>query len=539
MRPGLLSVVGILGFSATAHAGGLLLPGTGAISTSRAGAAIASADDGEAAALNPAGIAKAKGTTITVSAAIINYSMSFTRRGVYDNIASEDHAYEGTPYGTTENKPKPPLGLGSFQPVPVIAIVSDLGGRAGGLHVGAAFFAPNAYPFRDMTNGYSFGGDPNAPPPPARYDVMTQEAAIILPSVIAAYRIMPNLDVGARFSAGLASVKSTVALWGLPGNYEEFVKADSTITIDAKDNFVPVFALGATYRPTPMLEFGLNYTSQATVHAKGTAVAVKGENVTLNGTPIKIGPTPEDNCVGGIEAPGCQARCALGGTIEAQKACLDFALPMSLTLGTRYKFLASDGRMRGDLELDLGWEHWGADLVSTYQVNVDSFIYVNDEPSLGLKPNAVRHELKDVITARVGGSYIMPAGKNDFIVRGGLGYDTRAAKDGWLRADIDGAARVTVAAGVAYKMKRIQIDAGGGVILEGSPSNPGNCNPMAGPGPQPGCGPDGTIQQIDQRHGPDPINPLSEAKNQLENPVTQGDYKSHYLMFMLGASTWF
>ena len=69
-----LTVLGILGSlvlpAGLAEAGGLLLPGSGAISTSRAGAAVASADDGEALALNPAGLAKAKGTTITASAAI-------------------------------------------------------------------------------------------------------------------------------------------------------------------------------------------------------------------------------------------------------------------------------------------------------------------------------------------------------------------------------------------------------------------------------------------------------------------------------------
>jgi hypothetical protein len=48
-----------LGAGGPAIAGGLFLPGAGAISTSRAGAGTVSADDGEALVLNPAGIAKA------------------------------------------------------------------------------------------------------------------------------------------------------------------------------------------------------------------------------------------------------------------------------------------------------------------------------------------------------------------------------------------------------------------------------------------------------------------------------------------------
>src|SRR5512138_3802675 len=104
-----------------AHAGGLFLPGSGAISTSRAGAAVASADDGEALGINPAGISKSHGTTITISAAIISYSMEFSRRGTYDNLEMEDPPYEGQAFPTVKNEAKPKLGIGSFQPIPVIA----------------------------------------------------------------------------------------------------------------------------------------------------------------------------------------------------------------------------------------------------------------------------------------------------------------------------------------------------------------------------------------------------------------------------------
>ena len=72
MKLGGLIVGGIL-VSQAAHAGGLFLPGSGATSTSRAGAAITSADDGEALSVNPAGLAKTKGWTITISTAFIRY----------------------------------------------------------------------------------------------------------------------------------------------------------------------------------------------------------------------------------------------------------------------------------------------------------------------------------------------------------------------------------------------------------------------------------------------------------------------------------
>src|SRR5215475_5546713 len=226
--------VGIVCLPHLAVAGGLMLPGAGAVSTSRAGVAVASADDGEALVLNPAGIAKAEGTTITLSAAIVDYAMEFQRRGSYDPVTGESYPYAGQPCAAVKNDASPPLGIGAFQPVPVIAVLSDLGGRVPGLHVGAGVYAPNAYPFRDLCTElsggcqkYQFGDNPNIPPPPTRYDVIKQEAAVFLPSLAAAYRILPQLDVGLRLSWGFANLKSTTALWGSPtANYEEDIKKD-------------------------------------------------------------------------------------------------------------------------------------------------------------------------------------------------------------------------------------------------------------------------------------------------------------------------
>src|SRR5689334_23050775 len=98
---------GVCLFAATpALAGGLFVPGSGVISASRAGAAVASADDGEALSVNPAGLAKSRGFTLTISSTFIQYYMSFARRGTYDAI-SDTEPYVGQPYATVENDPKP------------------------------------------------------------------------------------------------------------------------------------------------------------------------------------------------------------------------------------------------------------------------------------------------------------------------------------------------------------------------------------------------------------------------------------------------
>src|SRR5438067_10040185 len=105
----LYGVVGVIAFGGSARAGGLYLPGAGAVSTMRAGAAIASADDAEAISLNPAGIAKSSGTVITVGFAAIDFDESFQRAGMYPLIREQATTYAGTPYPKMFNTSKPPL----------------------------------------------------------------------------------------------------------------------------------------------------------------------------------------------------------------------------------------------------------------------------------------------------------------------------------------------------------------------------------------------------------------------------------------------
>jgi long-chain fatty acid transport protein len=551
MKLGVLTVSLGVCLSSTVFAGGLLLPGSGAVSTSRAGTGVASTEGGEAISLNPAGIAKSKGTTVTIGAAIVNYAMSFQRNGTYDDYDSprlDPLPYEGMRYPVIENDPSPPLGIGPYQPIPVIAVTSDLGGAVSGLHLGAGLYAPTAYPFRNMNkvNGqpffvpndrgsYDFPVTFDQPPPPSRYDIVEQEAAIILPSLAASYSITPDLDVGGRLSIGFSEVKSTVVVWGEPANYNEYVKKDGLFTLDAKDSFVMAWSLGTAYRPTPNIEVGAQYTGPVDMLAKGDATNSLGPQATLNDQPITV-------------LPSGALRCAPGGTPTKLKGCVEFALPMTATVGARYKFLGEGGVMNGDLELDVDWQNWSATRAGTYRVVVDAQVTTASMPDNGidLKENIIAHGLRDTFGVRVGGSWNFPVGDNTVIARGGVGYESAAAKKGWERADFDGAARTLFTAGASYKMARVQIDAGFGYIYEGTRTDSRTCNPIledtdpGTPGVQyTGCSPSGTQQPLADRQGPDPINPIVNPDQQLENPVNQGTFKSHYLMFMLGMSTWF
>ncbi|HUQ07983.1 MAG TPA: outer membrane protein transport protein [Kofleriaceae bacterium] len=511
---------------AFAHAGGLVVPGSGPVSTGRAGAAVASIDDPAAIGINPAGLAKTKGTVVHVGSALINYSQTVTRTGVYeaDNDQPAALPWEGQPYGAVSDSSKPAIGLGPFQAVPVIAVSSDLGGKVKGLTVAAGVFAPNAYPVRNMDGDYVLE-DPNRPPPPTRYDTMEQKAAVVLPSIAAAYRISDKLDVGGRFSWGFADVEARTYVWGLL-NYSEWAGKDGEFRVKVKDNFIPAFGLGATFRPSDSIEVGAAWQSIVNVAAKGTGGSTTGSGTGIGGNPVTVIP------VDGLADNLCEA----GGTADALKACVNLSLPMMATLGGRYIMRGDDGRQKADVELNVQWENWSGS--SDYQVIVDGFAAVDVQTGAGLRlnPTFIRHNLKDTFSVRLGGSYSLPVGKNELTLRTGIAHDTAAAKEGWQRADFDGAARWTAALGASFAFGSWRVDAGGGIVYEGSRSQGQACNPAT---TSEGCGPNGERLGIDERVGPDPSQPTSDAGGQVESPYTHGTIESGYVMLLLGVTKHF
>lgn len=521
---GLGCTVAMLASAGVAHAGGLLLPGSGPVSTGRAGAAIASTEDPSALGVNPAGLAAVKGTMIYIGTSLISFHQTFTRAGTYDDVPGRDDPWEGTPYGPVSEDSKPAIGFGQFQAVPVIAIASDLGGKVKGLVVAAGIFAPNAYPTRSFASDYVLE-DPNTPPPPTRYDVVEQTAAIVLPSIAVAYRPIDSLDVGARFSAGFGSIDATTTVWALT-NFEEWSGKDGRFHVEAKDNFIPAFALGARFRPTPAIELAASWTSSLAFNGRGPGDAIVGSggDITGSGTAAVIIPSP----------PGLE-QCEAGGTRDALKACVKFQLPMTATLGARYIFRDASGAQVADVEANVDFEQWSQ--ASTQEVKVDGWASVDGvDANLPLQVSNIKHNFQDTYSLRLGGSYQRVLGPGLVTVRGGVAYDTKAAKEGWERLDLDGAARTTIAAGASLTLKRVRIDIGGGIVHEGTRTQGIGCNPTVM-----GRGCDGVtpLPAPAVRSGPDPIQPLSDSGAQQVSPFNQGAISSGYGLLMVGVNTWF
>lgn len=516
---GAIAAAGITAAASAAHAGGIYLPGIGAVSTSRAGASVASVDNGEALLVNPSRLTEVHGTQIMVGMSLIDYQLSYQRRGVYDDVEGKEFSWEGQPYAKVENDSSPPIGVGPFQLIPMLTVSTDLGCRIPGLVVAAGLYAPQSSPTRDIEPDYQID-DPVEPPPGSRYDIMKERATFLVANVAAGYRVLPSLDVGARFGVGFGDIEAKSFLWGLP-NFDEYTGSDAVLDLHAKDNFMPTFGFGATFRPHPNVELAANYSGALEFSGEGKSQAQLSQYLTLAGVPATLVATPDD-----------QARCAKGGTDDNLSTCVELTLPMSASLGGRYKFFDSTGKMRGDVELDIGWENWGAERASDVLVVVDAQV----NGIVTLKDGIIRHGFQDTFSARLGGSYNLPVGGNELTVRGGVSYDTAAAKDGWERLDYDGAARTMLAAGASYQLGMVRIDAGGGAILEGTRDVGNDCNPDVG---NLGCNGTNSEAPIEDRTGADPINPIFDPNDQNESPMNHGKYQSHYVMFMLGATVAF
>jgi uncharacterized membrane protein YtjA (UPF0391 family) len=325
---------------AAAQAGGIFVGETGPQAQERGGAFVAKADDPTALLLNPAGLMKARSGELFLGSNLAVYSLKYRRSGTYEN--QPDRTTQPPYVGQAFDEMS---GASGPQPLPALAVTYHLPGLP--LAVGAGVFAPNAFPGRDFKCNVDENcvTTANGAPAPQRYDIISQEAVIILPSLGVAWRILPELDVGVRVAWGFGKIRARSFTWGIR-NLEEDPTKDGDFLVDVSDGFIPQIQLGVLFRPTEFLEIGAQWTSGLSLEGKGTGEARLGANVSPFGQAMLV---PVDDVV---------AVCDKGGTASQLKACVTTKIPQFATLGARYVFRDGAGAEKADVELDLRWENW-------------------------------------------------------------------------------------------------------------------------------------------------------------------------------------
>jgi long-subunit fatty acid transport protein len=492
-----------------ASAGGILVGDIGTQTMSRGGAFVARADDPTALAVNPAGMLGISGTQVHIGVNILDYSLTFTRSGYYERTVAEPQpSYVYQPYPSVTDQ-------AGAQVLPFVGGVQRRGRWAFGIGIWGPQSVPGrSFPCHEPAGSTGFTGcpiDDSGAPSPQRYDVVEQAAYIALPSIGVAYRVLPSLDVGVRLSWGFAHLNARSFLWGM-ANPEEDIEKDGDFKLDVFDAFIPAFGLGVMWRPSPNYQFGLAYASPIYFHGTGTGNPVLGSKIRndMTGEETYIEPVDDQ-----------YAACAPGGTVGSLSTCVQLDLPQTLLAGGRYILRDEKGVERGDIELDVGWQNWGA--VPNVRVIVDG--QSAPAPNLYLQESLLRHGYVDTWNVRLGGSYRIDLANLPFVARGGLAYDSAAAPVSWTRVDMDGADRFTFALGAGVKIGRYQIDVGAAYIAI----------------------PTRTVEHAEihapptyvNRAQPDPIQPLQGQKNQEYSPMNEGTYESSYVMGMVGVTTQF
>ena len=494
----------VVGFAALAlaagpsWAGGQYAGDNGSLAAQRAGAFTARADDPTALYYNPAALFRiGDHRQVFLGVNLVSFDQSFQRDGSYRHDTNgDDPTYAGDPYPTVHND-------GPVQPVPFVAAAFTTGKLA--LAIGV--FAPHGYGTRNYPDSVRTVSGAQAPAP-QRYDIISQQGVIALPSAGFAYPIKDGVTVGARASYGFAHLQTRRFAQGL-ANRAELSDRDTDATIDVSDNKIITWGAGIHVHTSPGWELGASYSAPIEIHARGTA------DVELGDLLRNIMPGQETQIV---PVPDAMAQCAPGGAVGAIKTCLDMALPQTAQAGLRWINRDDGGRELGDLEIDVRWENWSA---------VDKIVAVmdgqNSTVAQPVNPSDVRHGFEDVYSARLGGSRVF-GDQRQYMASFGLGYESAAAPTSWTRLDVDTAPRFSASGGLSVDVGSFRVDAGVAIV------DPADRHVYDTPVDQ---------TNATARVQPDVPVPLQPADAQPYHPFNAGSYATRYLIASFGlTATW-
>ena len=235
---------------------------------------------------------------------------------------------------------------------------------------------------------------------------------------------------------------------------------------------------------------------------------------------------------------------------------------MSAQLAGRYKFLDAAGKLKGDVELDLDWENWGKSCSDDdlhggkcvspgdYRVVIDAAVFINGVSDASAQRG---HD-----QARVPGHLRHP-GRRQLPPPGRCGAPGRQPQRGHpaRRPGLRHRRREDRLAARRPRRGSAHDDHGRrGVPHAALRAQPGRRRDPGGLAVQPqrrrrrrAVQPDHGAAHLQRQH--DPPGPRSDQPDlppgyatpdqpgQALSPVNQGDYRSHYVLFMLGATAWF
>ncbi len=444
----------------TAFAGGYDIPDNGTEALGRGGAFVAKADDGTALYYNVAGLARQRGTRVTIDSNFLIHDMAFTRSGVYPGDPNNAMTpWAGTAYPTIHDAnsiftapmlgistnlfKRLGLGFGLYGP-------SSIGQHSYGLNGVSAVQIPstvNSKVAADINSQSATVKLPNGTiaPAPSRYDVTSTNLLIIFPTFAAAYQLTDWLDIGAALQIVYSNFQLSNANF-VPLGQNACVGSPDYPGCDAygvvKTSGVTVtYLLSALLHPTDSIDLGITYRPQVDVNTSGTLHAVP---------------------------PEAQPMMFPDAT-----ATFSTRLPQYVRFGGRYAFHYADGTERADVELDSTWENWGSCRLRQqsdgttvcetsdylHAENPNMFLWATQGATNVLNANVI-HNYHDTWSVRLGGAYNFRVGdRSRVIARAGFYWDQSSTDPKDTRLDFDTLEKYGFTLGVGYKWRGLTVNA--------------------------------------------------------------------------------
>jgi len=476
-----------LAFAATcptaAYAGGFEEPGIGTQAMGRGGAFTAKADDGTALEYNIAGLARQRGTRITIEGKLTLNHDEFLRTGNYGKVPNASYASQNYPY----------MKQDFLSAAPFLAISTDFNyferwTFAIGLNSPSASAAN-----RDWGTTVNRGG--MSLPSPGRYDSTNVDLLVAYPMLAAAVRATKWLDIGLALQMVYGHFDLKADAYADLGNgvcgVQQNPSCDSLLHIKTSA-FSATGALGVMLHPLDNLHIGVNVRGPMYLNSSGTTTT----------SPVAA----EQNF-----------QLSPGSPQDPAKTKLNFHLPWVLRFGIRYAFLDKKHREQADIEADGTYETWHQAEGTGDQLSFKALgPYTNVN-------TVIEHHYKDTGSFRVGGAYNFWFNNDSMLaLRLGFFYDSAATSNAWTRIDFDTLAKTGYTLGLGYNIRGITINVAYNYIASNSRTVTNGHQQI-----QNGLGATGLNGQQ--------LNPGSHVGPDGYEPVfNNGVYSSHTQVVMLG-----
>ena len=419
--------LGLASLPHAAHTGGFEIPDNGTEALGRGGAFVAKADDGTALQYNIAGLARQRGTRITLNGNFFFHGTEFTRAGAYPTDPGSP--YGGQAYPTVRDSNR----IGAL---PFIAVTTDFGWFKRWTF-GFGLYTPSSIAQHNYNIGPRAAGATEDPPAvvtlpggvqapgPARYDVARTNLLIVYPTLAAAVRLARWIDIGGAFQLvysrlQLSNASVTPLGSGACGQTGDFAGCDAYAGI--RTTGVTAAALASVMiHPVRWLDIGGTFRTPININTTGT----------LHAAPPPLFP---------VQLPD-------------QQASFRTRMPLWFRIGARYVSRYRDGTERGDIEANFVYEHWSSETAAT--LTVENFPLPTQHTFVA----DIRHNYRNTAGLRLGGAYNFWLGERTRLIgRLGYYYDSSATRLADTRLDFNTFEKFGFTAGLGIRWTGLTVN---------------------------------------------------------------------------------